>query len=161
MRIDCPACSASYDVPDAMLVGRKAVRCARCGEQWTPSASGAGHPPAEAAPAADAAPREGAPGAAAPAEPAPPAPTPPDPAPPEPAPPAPMAPPAAAAPPRLPGRLPPGHSAGLRLAWVLSLLVVIGALAAAAVWRGPIMRAWPPSMRVYAALGMVHTHPGR
>ena len=29
MRIVCPSCSAAYEVPDGLLTGRKAVRCAR------------------------------------------------------------------------------------------------------------------------------------
>ena len=36
MRITCPACNASYEVPDAMLVAGRAVRCARCMREWEP-----------------------------------------------------------------------------------------------------------------------------
>ncbi len=41
-------------------------------------------------------------------------------------------------------------------AWALSLVVIAVAAWAAIAWRAPIMRAWPPSTRVYAALGYVH-----
>src|SRR5208283_1745565 len=39
-------------------------------------------------------------------------------------------------------------------AWVLSLAVVGGGLAAAYKYRGDVMDAWPASQRVYAALGI-------
>jgi predicted Zn finger-like uncharacterized protein len=140
MRIVCPSCAAGYDVPDALLAGRKTVRCARCGTEWTPP------PPAElTAPegfpdpvrpvfvepgAAD----FGMPGAAdfGTAEGT--------------APPARPAPPLAA----------PRISLGLRLAWAASLLVLVAGLAAGVVWRARIAQAWPPSLRVYAVLGLAH-----
>jgi predicted Zn finger-like uncharacterized protein len=34
MRLVCPHCAAAYDVPPALLAGRRAIRCARCGEEW-------------------------------------------------------------------------------------------------------------------------------
>lgn len=36
MRLICPACQAVYEVSPILLAGRGAVRCARCGHQWTP-----------------------------------------------------------------------------------------------------------------------------
>ncbi len=45
----------------------------------------------------------------------------------------------------------------LLLAWVGSGVVVAAALAAAFVFRVPIMQKWPPSERVYSVL---HLHPG-
>ena len=39
MRITCPACNASYDLPEVMLGLRQAVRCARCTNDWVPSPS--------------------------------------------------------------------------------------------------------------------------
>lgn len=36
MRLECPACAASYDVPDALLAPGRAVRCVRCAESWVP-----------------------------------------------------------------------------------------------------------------------------
>jgi predicted Zn finger-like uncharacterized protein len=35
MRIRCPSCSATYEVPDAMLDPPRTVRCARCTHDWT------------------------------------------------------------------------------------------------------------------------------
>lgn len=129
MRIDCPTCAASYDVPDALLVGRKSVRCARCGGQWTPNLiAGEGAPP------------EGFP---------------------DPVPAAPAAfEPTAHPPSRLaPRPAPAPRSRALGLAWAASVLVLLAGLGAAVAWRGPIARAWPPSLRVYATLGLVH-NPG-
>ncbi len=36
MRLICPACSATYEVPEQKLAGRRTVKCARCGEGWEP-----------------------------------------------------------------------------------------------------------------------------
>jgi predicted Zn finger-like uncharacterized protein len=35
MRIQCPSCSATYEVPDAMLDPPRTVRCAKCSHDWT------------------------------------------------------------------------------------------------------------------------------
>jgi predicted Zn finger-like uncharacterized protein len=37
MRIVCPACSAAYEVPDALLGTGRPVRCARCRQEWMPA----------------------------------------------------------------------------------------------------------------------------
>jgi predicted Zn finger-like uncharacterized protein len=34
MRIRCPTCSATYEVPDALLEPLRKVRCARCAHDW-------------------------------------------------------------------------------------------------------------------------------
>ena len=34
MRIRCPSCSATYEVPDALLDPPRTVRCAQCGHDW-------------------------------------------------------------------------------------------------------------------------------
>jgi predicted Zn finger-like uncharacterized protein len=34
MRIRCPSCSATYEVPDALLDPPRTVRCARCAHDW-------------------------------------------------------------------------------------------------------------------------------
>jgi len=34
MRISCPKCSATYDVPAELAAGRPVVRCVQCTEQW-------------------------------------------------------------------------------------------------------------------------------
>lgn len=122
MRIDCPSCAASYEVPDTLLAGRKAVRCARCGQQWTPAAAvPQAQVPEPPRPASD---RIEPMVSAAPLTPRPPA------------------------PPR-----------GLGLAWAASVLVVVAGLGAAVVWRDQIAQVWPPSLRVYVALGLAH-NPG-
>jgi len=40
MRIVCPTCDATYQVPDSALAARKTVRCARCGNSWAPLGDG-------------------------------------------------------------------------------------------------------------------------
>ncbi|MGI4978543.1 MAG: zinc-ribbon domain-containing protein [Janthinobacterium lividum] len=165
MRITCPACNASYEVPDAMLVAGRAVRCARCLREWEPPAPV--HDPAHPAPAS----------------------SPPEPAAPEPAP---FEVDGFALPPperprftdedfeRAPAPRPPDDAhawrdvllahdearppaaTGRRDGWVgwLASLVLLAALAGAAIaWRGPVQRAWPPSARVYAALGLRQARP--
>src|SRR5690348_4321386 len=42
MRIACPNCSASYEVPAALLTKRRTVRCARCQQDWHPATTEAG-----------------------------------------------------------------------------------------------------------------------
>jgi predicted Zn finger-like uncharacterized protein len=44
MRIACPSCDAKYEVPEARLTPRKAVRCARCGGEWIAVAEEAPQP---------------------------------------------------------------------------------------------------------------------
>lgn len=152
MRVACPSCSAVYDIPDRMLAAGRAVRCARCQHQWVPQAAEppAVEPPATQPPATQPPPRP------APAEP-------------EPAfvaaePPvrtAEAGPPAISAMDRLAmeAKPLPGESRGpLRTAWAASVLLLILAAGAAYVWRAPLMEAWPPSHRVYAALGLAPEH---
>lgn len=38
MRIVCPFCAATYDVPENLIDGQRIVRCARCGQEWKPEA---------------------------------------------------------------------------------------------------------------------------
>jgi predicted Zn finger-like uncharacterized protein len=133
MRIVCPTCTATYEVPTALLKPGQPVRCARCTKEWVPSEELEDDPPA--APqvlAADPAPVV----VPAPMGQAERAPTPR---------------PAAS---KLPGAPPTPRASMLRLAWVASF-VVLGVL----VWgaysqRVAIMQGWPPSIRVYAALGL-------
>jgi predicted Zn finger-like uncharacterized protein len=157
MRIACPACDAAYDVPDAMLAGgKRVVRCARCGNEWSPMATTTA-PPRPRAPETDffrgplPSPK---PVVAPPADPEPPGrqeprlnplrprgearvPEPPPPPPPE-----------------LPELAPRRSDAGAALAWVLSLLVLAAAAGAAVTWRAQVMAAWPPSERVFSAVGL-------
>ncbi|PZW37721.1 putative Zn finger-like uncharacterized protein [Humitalea rosea] len=136
MRITCPACDASYDVPDGMLSAASEVRCVRCTHVWRPL----GPAPMPAPPVASPAPKPAPPPVPPPLAPAQPAPAP------RPRPPA-----FASQPPRL---VPPPSAAartgtrGLALAWIVSLLVLAGAAVAANVWAAVLIAAWPPLARV-------------
>ena len=139
MRIVCPNCSAAYEVPDRMLTAGRKMRCARCGKEWQQEA------PAPAPPAPS-------------AEPPPPA-----------HPPAPAVPAAPAndvhaeasgvtARRRFLAQEPsvprPGARVGLMAGWIASFLAIGVMLFAAYAWRSDVMRYWPPSTRLYAALGL-------
>ncbi len=41
------------------------------------------------------------------------------------------------------------------MAWMLSLALLGAAAVATVVYREPIMQAWPPSQRAYAAIGLM------
>jgi len=47
MKITCPNCEATYEVPEAVLTARRPVRCVRCAKDWVPG----GETEDEAAPA--------------------------------------------------------------------------------------------------------------
>lgn len=133
MRIVCPACTATYEVPIALLKPGQPVRCARCTKEWVPPVE------AEEAP------------------PAPPEPQAPDPAPTithEPSVQLERATTRRVSPSRLPGAPPTPRASALRLAWVASFLVLGALLWGAYSQRAAIMHGWPPSIRVYAALGL-------
>ncbi len=138
MRIVCPACAATYDVPEGRLVPGRVVRCARCATDWEPVA----HKPAADEPVPN-----------APAVPEPP----PEPPPPEPEPvvepPAEIEPALSAEP-----AVPAWRAWLLPAAWVLSavVLLAVGFLALSA--RNSIMHAWPPSIRAYGAIGLGPKH---
>ena len=133
MRIVCPACSAAYNVPDAMLRPGKRVRCARCGEHWSPVEIAVPPPPTPAV------------------EPAPPllARVPDALAMPEPEDRADWM---GARPEHHPRRRPAGVD--VWLGWLVTLVVLAALGWGAAVYRADIMRAWPPSQRLYAVLGL-------
>ncbi len=141
MRIVCPSCAATYDVPDARLAPGQSVRCARCGTDWAPVAEPEPmfKPPVSKAPV-------------------PPLPLP-DPEPasyPEPAPTdVPMLPsPNLYAPaPDRPNAITTGEPA-VFAAWAVSIALLVGLGWAAVTWRGDVMRAWPPSERLYTAIGL-------
>jgi predicted Zn finger-like uncharacterized protein len=130
MRITCPSCSAAYDVPDSLVTPGRVVRCARCGNEWSPTQAPPQAPLVE--------------------EPVSPAPEPPPP---------PVAEPVVEVRQSAMDRL-SAHPAtepsttGLRIAWALSLVVLIALAVAAYVWRAQIVAAWPPSARAYALFGM-------
>lgn len=116
MRLVCPHCTAAYDVPPALVVGRRAIRCARCGEEWAERGEAEkpeAPPPVRAVSAPVATPRVD--------------------------------------PPIAPSRR---STTAIRLAWVVSVLVLVLAGWGAVAWRTEAMHAWPPSQRVYSALGL-------
>ena len=170
MRIGCPSCNAVYQVPDEQLVEGRVVRCVRCGTDWSPivvvpaedgavgaSVADAGRGPATSSDV----PTESSPNIvpvealpeAAPAEsslePDPDVPTrrmalDEDPVT------SPVVTPAAAEPSvKVQARR---GGAWLAIAWVASVLAVIGAVAALVIWRDAVMQAWPPSIRAYVGL---------
>jgi predicted Zn finger-like uncharacterized protein len=160
MRIVCPSCDAAYEVPESILApGKRAVRCVRCGTEWTP-----GREPQTAPSNAE-----------------PPAPSPMQPLLDEP-PPVELR---RLAPPRPDGAKPAKKLASYRgrderrltaidpderpppreddptrgrrvalVGWVLSLLLLVALGFGAVAWRGAVMASWPPSERLYAALGL-------
>jgi predicted Zn finger-like uncharacterized protein len=183
MKIVCPSCEAQYEVPEMVLTSRRKMRCARCGTQWVPAdlAAPAVAPAVESdAPFAAALGL----GAEKPDEPLaeeealvlPLAVPVYDPEPivepevePEIA--EPVAAPVMAAPVALRTETPVSLSQGPAkaphevvvppvrpgvpvLAWGGSIALLVVVLAAAVIFRGPVMRVWPPSTRLYAGLGL-------
>ena len=155
MRIQCPDCAARYEVPDDRVQAGRTVRCARCGRDWLPLPAVPANAPAPVEPAPEPTPVVAAATAEPPVEPstlveAAPAPRPAHPF---------MAPPRGTA-----GRLadadryvpePARESrAGLVMAWVASLLVLVVVGWTLVQFRGPVVRAFPPSQRAYDALGL-------
>ena len=143
MRIVCPTCAAAYDVPDSKLAGgTRKVRCARCATEWAAGGmtvaplppddmDAAFRPPPK--PAADPHGR------------------------PEPRlkPLRPRMEPRFVVPDEPPEALAPQRRGVIGLvAWVLTLVLLAGGCAAAVQWRAQVMAAWPPSERVFAALGL-------
>ena len=154
MRIVCPSCAATYDVPDAAVTPGRVVRCARCGTEWAPQPAGeappAPEPPARslpervieipAAPAAEMSPNTAA-DAVLDADLRMPL----------------GSPSTTPAGPRGPGSR---RAAAPLAAWLASLVLLVALAAAAYAWRAPIMAAWPPSERLYGALGLVRAEGG-
>jgi predicted Zn finger-like uncharacterized protein len=182
MRIACPHCHATYDVPDALLAGGgKQVRCARCGKEWSPAAGDTRASSVEAT----------APSAARVARARPAAPPPPvedddlDEAPRFPVtsldelpPPSERSPLRASRSPLLGPRrseipeepdepLPsPAEVASPRRrrrgplrGWLLSLVLILAVISAGVIWRQDVIKAWPASERLYRPLGLVEALP--
>ncbi|MEJ0019349.1 MAG: zinc-ribbon domain-containing protein [Acetobacteraceae bacterium] len=136
MRIACPSCSATYDVPDSLVPAGRIVRCARCGSEWTPQSHTLA-PPVEADPPPDP-PPPATNGSATHV----------------------VATARRSAMDRLAANPAPSFpSVRLRLAWAGSVVLLLLLAAAAYTWRGPIVEAWPASARAYAAFGL-HPQPG-
>lgn len=173
MKITCPNCTASYEVPEAVLAAKRAVRCARCGNNWVPEAEGevpaapdagrlAEMQPAPVAPdvapaaAAASAVLDAAPEADLPAA-KPPAPTETNTTAQSPVSPQPE--PASVAVDRR--VTPDADTAAPRTkapvaAWIASVALLLVLVLSAIAFRGAIMKSWPPSQRLYAAVGLYH-----
>ncbi len=143
MRVVCPNCSIAYDVPGAMLAGRKAVRCARCKQEWRPGETHVSEPVARPEPLraegladADVAVQVRRPVVTSPPELT-----------------------ERVAPPTAMQRLardrpaPPGRL-GVRIGWTVSVLVLVLLVWSAIAWRADVTQAWPPSARLYSAIGL-------
>jgi predicted Zn finger-like uncharacterized protein len=167
MLIECPRCAARYEVAEGLIgPAGKSVRCAKCGNVWLARAVTAAEgapvqwpePPQRAAAAPDlppSGPPTAGPSAAEPPE---------DPALAE------LREAQAArggdgggsgkgfarfpAPPEAPPQAPPRTAGAAVLGWVATLAVLGAALWGAYAYREAVMEAWPPSQRVYLALGL-------
>ena len=135
MHITCPACAATYEIPETLLRPGRRVRCAQCGEEWIPLGEAPEAMPDQTAIAA----------------------------PPQPAekPHSSLDPPRPAASERSlrapadsqPERRPRTHPI-LWLGWAASVAIVVFALWGGMHYRASVIAAWPPSERLYAALGL-------
>ena len=135
MRVACPSCSATYDVPDSLVTPGRIVRCARCGNEWTPVQAIPHEPPPSQEPPAKELDRR------------------------TPEPPTLAAEPGAEVRQSAMDRLsahpaPPPSATGLRIAWAVSLVALLAMAGAAYAWRTQVVSAWPPSARAYALFGM-------
>jgi predicted Zn finger-like uncharacterized protein len=138
MRITCPSCAAEYEVPASRLSSHRMVRCVRCGGEWMAQETDAREANSREAdaPEADAPDPSVVPAgilASQAAE---------------------WDTPAMTAMDRLAATAPlPRRSIGLTAAWMATLVVLIGAIAATIVWREAAVRAWPPIGRILGTAG--------
>jgi hypothetical protein len=51
-----------------------------------------------------------------------------------------------------------GKVTALRLGWAVSMLALMIGIWELVAWRSSVMRAWPPSQRLYATLGLARPH---
>jgi predicted Zn finger-like uncharacterized protein len=130
MLIPCPSCGATYDVPDYRLRPGRRVRCAQCATDWVPLE--AAEPDNQEPPEVEVRVDDAA------------------------GPPAPPAAPAVSAMDRLAAQaeVTQRGKATLRAAWAASLLLIVGCVAVGVVWRSEVMHLWPPSVRLFRALGL-------
>jgi predicted Zn finger-like uncharacterized protein len=141
MRITCPNCAAVYDVPAERLAGGRTVRCARCGSGWVPPVGESALEPQPVPAATPEVAKRELPEAAIPSLPEPESASPPA--------------PAAPADGRLRRLLAVRFPVPVLLAWVGSLVLLGMMVGAMIAWRLDVMRAWPPSERLYSALGLL------
>ncbi len=139
MRITCPACEATYEVPARLLGAARQLRCAKCKHLWQPAIE-------EAEPVA-APERVVLPPVAPVAPPPPPLREVPPPTPAARRSPELIEPPL----PMLQDR--PPASRGIYAAWAVSLALVAGIGTGLWLYRADVVEAWPPAARLFAALG--------
>lgn len=141
MRIACPSCAAEYNVPERLLAGApRMLRCSRCGTEFPLPVVEPAPPPPEPAP-------EPVPERAPEPEP--------EPVPPAHEPEPQPGSPALVVPERTPVAVEDGGaSPALLRAWAASLLALAAGVVALVLFRGGLMEAWPPSVRLFAALGL-------
>jgi predicted Zn finger-like uncharacterized protein len=139
MRVVCPSCEAAYDVPETVLTARPMLRCARCASDFRPPDLLQAPAPAPAAMAHETDVLVSQPPAPvdSPEPVAPPSPPPPPP-------------PALAPQPKI---VPPAGRKRVLAAWAGSVVVIFAVLWLGISHRGAVMRAWPPSVRLYALFG--------
>lgn len=148
MRIVCPSCSAAFEVPKTRLAPGQAVRCARCGADWTPLAA-----PESAKVAQSGVAQSGVAQSEQPTE---------RPLPSRNPEPVTLTKSAVLAAPRRTLLAPLLNRLNLTLmaepalvaGWAVSITVLFALVWAAVTWRSDVMRAWPPSERLYTALGL-------
>ncbi len=144
MRITCPTCEATYDVPEKLLRPDREVRCARCGGRWLPAPAEPGMPPpgAPALPATDEIALPPPPGGERPSSfdifnr--------------------------TGGPPDDGGDEPPAR-AGMAVwgAWVASLLLLAGLGWAGLTYRAQVMHVWPPTEHLYALFCLAGGSPSQ
>jgi predicted Zn finger-like uncharacterized protein len=160
MRIVCPSCAAAYEVSDALIRSRRSVRCAKCSTEWRPD-------PVDTSPLPEATDLRQAISSEAPES-------------------AQLSEPslslAGTRPAPLAQTEPPRHAASASgstgctksrvghlfggadiqaplvwTAWAVSIAALLLFCWAAYEWRAEVMQIWPPSQRLYAALGLRST----
>jgi predicted Zn finger-like uncharacterized protein len=140
MRIVCPSCAAAYEVPDDKLTMGRVVRCARCHNEWSPPLNEPiAPPPPVQAPVASVFDQVAEPAAVRDET------TTQD---------ATLPDVSVARSVRLAEPAPKRGGPPLAIAWAASAVVLLLLIWAGYTWRNDIMRIWPPSTRLYLALGL-------
>lgn len=168
MRIVCPSCSAAFEVPKTRLAPGQAVRCARCGTDWTPLAAPEPAKVAQSGVAQSGVAQSGvaqsgvAQSTVAQSEVAQSEQSPERPLPSRNPEPVILTKSAVLAVPRRTLLAPLLNRLNLTLmaepalvaGWTVSIAVLLALVWAAVIWRSDVMHAWPPSERLYTTLGL-------
>lgn len=125
MRIACPSCAVTYEVPGNRLTAGRVVRCARCGHEWAPEHPDAPEPDphsfderGERTDVDVEGPEPSAMDIFA-----------------------------------LRSKLSPPDRR-LQAAWIASVTVLLLLLGSAVMWRSAVMTSWPASERLYSWIGL-------